>query len=395
MQSNDTVLFVSPGPDLSNPASGEGARLRNLSRELANQGWDVLALVPEETGQSCPEWFVRQYTYEQWSLPYLTDLNPSFFRTVRHILSSETVDVVHLSTGVCTTKVLTLFDSETTVIHAAQNVEAEHAQDFVDPELPVYKRLLGPRLIPVIEWVTVHCADGVTTVSEKDRERFIERYGLDEEQISAVPTGTTPINPSNLESPDEIRDRLGLGDDPLAVFHGYYNHPPNREAAELIDQKIAPAVREQGGNVEFLLVGKNPPEVSSPNVHTSGFVDDLFSVLNAADTAVVPILHGGGTKTKLYDYVSLNLPIVATEKAVEGVDLEPHRHCLVTNDVDEKFVTSLLILLSGESLYKRLRQSLKQLAAEWRWDQSVSQLIEAYRDSGSTNYTLRSKHRKK
>lgn len=57
-----------------------------------------------------------------------------------------------------------------------QNVEADHAQDFVAPDLPVYKRVLGPRLIPGIERVTVWCADGVITVSESDRDRLIARY---------------------------------------------------------------------------------------------------------------------------------------------------------------------------------------------------------------------------
>lgn len=46
MQNNDTVLFVSPAPDLNNPASGEGTRLRNLSLELSECGWQVFTLVP-------------------------------------------------------------------------------------------------------------------------------------------------------------------------------------------------------------------------------------------------------------------------------------------------------------------------------------------------------------
>jgi glycosyltransferase involved in cell wall biosynthesis len=380
MRSDGTVLFVSPGPDLSNPVSGEGMRLRNLSRELSNRGWRVLTLVPEDTGDAVPEWVTKQYTYEQWSLPHLTDLNPSFVGALRRVLSEENVDVVHLSTGVCAAKVLTLFDSDTTIVYAAQNVEADHARDFVDPELPVYKRLLGPRLIPLIEWATAYCADGVTTVSEKDRDRFIERYGLDEKTVKAVPTGTTVVNRDELENPSDIRDRLGIDADFMAVFHGYYEHPPNREAAELIDREIAPAMAERDTDVAFLLVGKNPPEVSSPNVHAVGFVDDLLSVLNAADVAVVPILHGGGTKTKLYDYVGLSLPIVATEKAIEGVDLRPDEHALLTDEVDEDFVSRLIDVLEGEEKQK-LRENLIHLAQEWNWTNSADNVESAYRAS--------------
>jgi len=376
MRSDDTVLFVSPGPDFSNPVSGEGTRLRNLSRELADMGWRVLALVPEETSDSPPDWIDRQYTYQQWSLPHLTDLNPSFVRALRKVFSRESVDVVHLSTGVCAAKALTLFDSETTVVYAAQNVEADHARDFVDPDLPFYKRLLGPRLIPLVEWATVHCADGVTTVSEKDRRRFVDRYGLDEGTVEAVSTGTTKVDAAELEDPSDVRDRLGIDANTVAVFHGYYDHPPNREAAELIDQQLAPMLEDR--DVAFLLVGKNPPEVSSSNVHAVGFVDDLLSVLNTADVAVVPILHGGGTKTKLYDYVSLALPMVTTRKGIEGVDIEDQKHALVTQYVDEEFVSRLTMILRDGELLETIQENLKRLSEVWNWETSAERLETAY-----------------
>ncbi|MFC7135341.1 MULTISPECIES: glycosyltransferase family 4 protein [Salinibaculum] len=380
MKNCNTVLFVSLGPDLTNPASGAGTRLKYLSRELADQGWRVLALVPSDASNSYPDWVAKRYTYNQWSLPLLTDVNPSFVRSLDHVLSSEAIDVIHLSAGVCAAKALTVLRSETAVVYASQNVEADHAQDFVNPDLPVFKRFLGPRLIPLIEWGAVHCADGITTVSEKDQQRFIERYGVDKADVTAVPTGTKAVNHSELEPPADVRDRLGLGDGSLAVFHGYYEHPPNREAAELIDQQIAPAMREREVDVEFVLVGQNPPDVSSPNVQAVGFVDDLLSVLNAADVAVVPILHGGGTKTKLYDYVSLSLPIVATKKAVEGIDLESKRHGLITSDVDEEFVSSLMTLIQNKDLYQQTKGNLADLARKWSWERSVARCSTAYHD---------------
>lgn len=379
MPSNDTVLFVSPGPDLSNPASGEGTRLRNLSRELATRDWTVFTLVPQETGSDRPEWVTRQYTYEQWSVPHLTDLNPSFVRSIRRVLSRESIDVVHLSRGVCAAKAVSTVGSEATVVYAAQNVEADHARDFVDPDLPAYKRLLGPRLIPFVERASVRCADGVTTVSERDRERFIKRYGLTTDAIHAVPTGTTPIDRTELDPPSVVRDQLGIDDGPLVVFHGSYEHPPNREAAELINDQIAPALADHGVEASFLIVGKGPPKMSSANVHAPGFVDDLYSALHAADIAVVPIRHGGGTKTKLYDYISLSLPIVATKTAVEGVDIEPDRHGLITDAVDEEFVSNTATLLRDSSARTRLAANLSQLAREWNWSESAANLDTAYR----------------
>jgi glycosyltransferase involved in cell wall biosynthesis len=375
---SDRVLFVSPGPSIADPESGEGARLHHLSQHLAEE-WEVYTLVPDDIADEPPTWVQRQYTYSQWSMPFLTDLNPSFLRGVRRAIRDASVDVVHVSTGVCAARLAAALDGDVTVVYAAQNVEADHAQDFVDPDLPAHKRLFGPRLIPLVERASVTCADGLTTVSEKDRERFVERYGVNPDRVRAIPTGTESIDGDSLEDPIAVRDRYGLGDGPVAVFHGYYEHPPNREAAEVIDEQIAPALRERGVDLEFLLVGKGAPEVSSRNVHTVGFVDDLYSVLGAADLAVVPILHGGGTKTKVYDYVSLGLPIVATEKGLEGIDLEDGRHALVTAGANEPFTEGIERLVTDGDLSTELSKNLQQLAEEWSWDRSAERLETFYR----------------
>lgn len=375
-----TVLFVSPGPELVTPASGEGTRLKHLSQELAEE-WDVLALVPESTGDARPEWVRRQYTYQQWSLPFLTDLNPSFLRVLSRVLRRERVDVVHLSHGVCAARALSaLFRTGALVSHASQNVEAEHARDFVDPELPVHKRLLGPRLIPVIERATVRYADCVTTVSEADGEALVDRYGLDETRVRAIPTGTNVIEASALEPRETVRERYGLDAEAIGVFHGSYAHPPNAEAVEVLAETVAPAVRERGVDVEFLLIGKGMPEIDDPDVTTAGFVEDLFSTLNVADFAVVPILHGGGTKTKVYDYLSLGMPLISTAKGVEGIDVEDGVHGLVTEGVDEAFVDGVVRLARNSELREAFSGNICELARERTWERSGERLSAFYVD---------------
>lgn len=372
-----SVLFVSAGPSIAAPESGEGTRLNQLSRRLAADV-DVFTLVPESEPNPSPEWVTERYTYAQWSFPYLTDLNPAFVRAVRRVLSCEDVDIVHGSAGVCAVALATRFGGETTSVYAAQNVEADHVRDFVNPDLPAYKRLIAPRAVPVIEKLVVSCADAVTTVSERDRVRFVERYGVTEDRIRAIPTGTEAVDRASLEDPSAVRERYDV-EGHLAVFHGYYDHYPNREAAEIIDETVAPAIERADLDIEFLLVGKDPPEVSSPNVNAVGFVDDLYSVLRAADLAVVPIRHGGGTKTKVYDYVTLGVPMVATEKAVEGIDIDPGRHAVVTERVDGQFVDGVRQLVTDRDTTQRVSQNLRSLAETWDWERSVTRLEEFYR----------------
>ena len=377
VETSRSVLFISPGPDLSSPSSGEGARLKHLSYELSRT-WNVYALVPAGTTTTLP-WIDTVFTYDQWSLPFLTDLNPAFIRNLRQALSETDPDIVHTSKGVWMSALLSrLVSSSTKVVYAAQNVEADHARDFASDDLPIHKKLLGPRLIPFLERLSVRCADHVTTVSEKDADTFRDRYGLESDFITSIPTGTHLVEGSELDSTDAVREQFGVDNVPIAVFHGTGTHPPNREAAELICHEVAPALEERDVDVSFLIAGKGMPDCNHPMTKTIGFVDDLDSLLHASDIAVVPIRHGGGTKTKIYDYLSHGLPMVSTQKGVEGIDVEAGTHAIVSEDVDETFVKGVVRLATDAEARGEMSASVKRFASEREWSTSAKQLGEAY-----------------
>ncbi len=54
--------------------------------------------------------------------------------------------------------------------------------------------------------------------------------------------------------------------------------------------------------------------------------------------AVVPLVSGEGVKLKVLDYMAVGLPIVATKKGAEGLDLVNGKHAIIVNDVNEEFV---------------------------------------------------------
>ena len=64
-------------------------------------------------------------------------------------------------------------------------------------------------------------------------------------------------------------------------------------------------------------------------------------MLNSSDIGIVPILHGGGTKLKIFDYMGVGLPIVTTKKGIEGIEAKNGQHAIIVDDVNEEFINAI------------------------------------------------------
>jgi glycosyltransferase involved in cell wall biosynthesis len=79
-------------------------------------------------------------------------------------------------------------------------------------------------------------------------------------------------------------------------------------------------------------------------VQTLGFVDDLAGVYASARCAIVPLLQGGGTPLKLIEALAYGLPVLATPRAVAGLQIHNGKDCLVAEG-GEAFAEALIDLL--------------------------------------------------
>ena len=107
---------------------------------------------------------------------------------------------------------------------------------------------------------------------------------------------------------------------PIAVFIGSW-HLPNVDAARLILE-----VAERRVDWIFILAGSHTsefaPEPVPDNVHLIAvFVESLLWPLLAGATAALnPMVSGGGSNLKLFDYLSVGTPVITTEVGARGLD---------------------------------------------------------------------------
>lgn len=100
------------------------------------------------------------------------------------------------------------------------------------------------------------------------------------------------------------------------VFFGDETYAPNAEALAIFDRIAArfPGVR-------FQAAGRIDSAVKTRHVERLGFVEDLDGFLGPDAIMLAPIMTGTGIKTKLLDAFSRSVPVIATRKGLEGIDV--------------------------------------------------------------------------
>jgi glycosyltransferase involved in cell wall biosynthesis len=375
---------------LFKPLIGVQNRYNNLTRQLRKRGASVVVLEPDDYVDAQDRTLATVYSYKELRLfgrnfCSFRDIVPSFVRAVFRIVQTDHFDLIQIThpSGASVAKLATtLARKRVPIVYAPHNVESDVIEVFSrDRRYNRLERGIVPAYFSALErLVCRHVADSVITVSEQDRNTFVNKFELDPKKVFVVPSGCTlTMLPSDAKRA-AIRQELGISGDALCIlFHGFYSYGPNREAFETINTYIAPKVAAVNDRALFVLAGTEAPVFERDNVKSLGFVVDLQRLLAIADVAVVPITTGFGTKLKVFDYMNAALPIVATRKAMEGIEATDGQEALIVETVGDVFIEALVRLLEDAGERRRLGANARQLLeAKYTWDAIGAHLVAVY-----------------
>lgn len=273
------------------------------------------------------------------------------------------------------------------------------AQDFeLHMKTSLFERVpAGRAFIKVardVEEACARAAEIILCVSADDAEGMIKAYGVAPERIVYAPNGTDTLRIS-YTAPRErqaLKERLGIGDAPLAFFMGS-GHWPNIEAVKRIFE-FAMGLRD----VVFVVVGSVcyafDPRLKPSNVLFVGEVDEITRnlCLQACDVALNPIEGGSGTNLKMLDYFAAGLPVITTDQGSRGLRLSGERECLV-REIDEFPAAIADVLGSGAmEAEKRSLVAREFVETDFDWTSIVArimpQLLAAARPAPSGTATV-------
>jgi glycosyltransferase involved in cell wall biosynthesis len=192
-----------------------------------------------------------------------------------------------------------------------------------------------------------------------------DRMRLGHANVRTVPNGCT-IKPPSPVRPAQWTPRL--------LFHGTMRYGPNNDAARFLVEEIAPLVAaDLGRPIDVRIVGEAPYDIRDlgqrPFVSVTGYVDDIDSELDAADVVVVPLRIGSGTRLKILEAFSFQVPVVSTSVGCDGIDAQDGVHLLVA-DGAEDFAQACVIAISDDSIRADLTAKAYALVEE-RFDWAV------------------------
>lgn len=219
-----------------------------------------------------------------------------------------------------------------------------------------------------------HLADNIVAVSDNDREKMIAD-GIAPEKIHTIPHGVDLKAFQETESVN-IHAHYGISaNDHVLVYHGTYSYPPNMEAMEVMAGEILPRLQERGLQVSVLAIGSKPPNFPlHAKIHFAGSVDNLAQVIPAADLAVVPLQDGGGTRMKILDYFAAGVPVISTQKGIEGIPVTNGTEAIIVDDFDA-ICDAIEKLLQNEDAAKQISAAASDFVEELGWDAIVRRYL--------------------
>ena len=261
------------------------------------------------------------------------------------------------------------------LVLSAHNVELDrHASLAVASHARVS---LGPwlRHVERVERMAVGRADLIVVVSEADRARMRERYGVDPGKVVVAANGADlhALRRSGPERRLEVRRALGLDERPVVLFAGA-DVTPNRRGLEWVLKTARLAER-----FTFLVVGKvgGRPRREG-NVVVTGHVPEFEPCLTAADFALCPIEFGAGTKVKLIESLAAGIPTVAFAESLKGLGARDGEHLLVADPSAVSLAAALERLASDRELASSRSVAARRYAAERHdWDRIAAGLESA------------------
>lgn len=322
------LLYIYPEP-LRHQAGSERVNLRN--RELLELTCNDVTFyeIPQTT---------RLQTFLRLIAGFCGGISRDIANDIFSILDNGDYDVVFLwsSKAGKLSKMISGRYPDIKIITFFHNIEIQYAEEELKLSPSLKNRFIS-RIVCQNEMDAVNHSSSLIVMNDRDNRLLGKYYNTKANLI--LPLGMTdsyckPVSRARFNS---VGIKLRL----LFVGSAFF---ANIDGVRWFIERVFPHLT----NVELLIAGKGmdcrftPINDSDRNASVSvmGYVDRLDEIYEWAHIVVSPIFHGGGMKTKTAEAMMYGCPIIGTEEAFEGYDIEYDKIGAICN-TPEDFINAI------------------------------------------------------
>jgi hypothetical protein len=343
------VLFVSeiaPFP----PNGGEKLRSYGLLKLLSGLDLNVTAISgnapPDNQLAEFPNITFVPFAFEPLNLArkmqgyhWLLCRNKNLLARLNEVLEDRHIDLVFIDYFFYGQYIQYFKDRGIPVIFGTHNAQARLI--FHRP-VKSFRNQLGKLADFVVcrlhEWLFLRHADALIAVSDHDKK--YHAGFVNPSRIHVIPNFLADSDYTVRNGP---RDQYILM---TANFNAYQNAVGFEWFAREVWNK------DLQNAAELLIVGMGSDKVYNQlkdscdltRIRALGEVSDLKTYISKARVAIVPLLHGSGTRLKCLESMALKTQLVSTSKGAEGIE---HQGGIVIADEAADFRRALLNILNG------------------------------------------------
>ena len=333
--------------------------------ELARHAQRVVAVVPDNKRSRAHRAFfkamywVRRITIAESSDRFYNSI-PNVTRAIRNELRDGGYDVLFCEYWFWDARI---YDTSALKVIDANDVQTMRVERLLERTTNLVDRLLRPWLVrryQQMEAEILRRADVIVATTVRDRAVF-QKWAPNVPQVLCTPTGLD--TDYFVEQPGAARDPLNV------VFYGAMSNPMNRDAAQFLVNDILPLLRQRVPGVRLTIVGAFAGAdildlaARNPDVTVTGYVEDVRQPLSAAGVVVCPLRYGYGIRGRVYELMSMSVPLVVTPVAVEGMELQSGDGLLVA-DGAAAFADAVARVLGDAELRAQLGRRGRELAVQ-------------------------------
>lgn len=184
--------------------------------------------------------------------------------------------------------------------------------------------------------------DNIITISEDENLVFGKFLG--EKVINIFPSFPSHFEKGN---PDKKYDLIFVGSE--NIF--------NIQSIQWFFENVHPLLPK---DIKIIIIGRICKHVEKrEGIELVEFAENLEEYYIQSKIAICPMLEGTGIKIKVIEALSYGLPIVGTERAIDGFSSKTLNGCLIGNN-PEHFKDKIISLLQNESYYQDIKNQAEE-----------------------------------